>query len=119
MVVVMGALLTVFAVIAAFMQEAGGQTLVDFALGVMSFSYAGLLGVFLCAIFTRRGNVKTVVAALITGIIVVLAQQPFIMPLWSPWVFGQEIELAWPWWVVVGGMVSFAVCCIGKKKLSD
>jgi SSS family transporter len=116
MAVAMGALLTLFAVLAAFMQEAGGQTLVDFALGVMSFSYAGLLGVFLCAVFTKRGNVRSVIAALITGILVVLALQPFILPLWSEVVFGHVIELAWPWWVVIGGSISLAVCCMGKKN---
>ena len=23
---------------------------------------------------------------------------------------------AWPWWCPIGGVVSFAVCCLGKKK---
>lgn len=113
MVIVMGALLTFFAIVAALMQEAGGQTLVDFALGVMSFSYAGLLGVFLCAVFTKRGNVKSVIAALIIGALVVLALQPFIMPTWTNVIFGQVINLAWPWWIVVGGSMSFIVCALG------
>jgi len=116
MVVVMGALLTAFAIVAALMQEAGGQTLVDFALGVMSFSYSGLLGVFLCAVFTGRGNVKSVIAALIAGVLVVLILQPFIMPVWANPLFGHTVELAWPWWTVIGGSISFGICCLGKKK---
>lgn len=116
MVVVMGALLTLFAVLTAFMQEAGGQTLVDFALGVMSFSYSGLLGVFLCAIFTKRGNVKSVIAALIIGALVVLALQPFFMPAWTTTLFGHVVDLAWPWWIVVGGSISFIVCSLGSPN---
>ncbi|MGV8095797.1 MAG: hypothetical protein AB2L24_28430 [Mangrovibacterium sp.] len=116
MIVLMGTLLTLFAVIAAFMQEAGGQTLVDFALGVMSFSYSGLLGVFLCAVFTKRGNVKSVIAALITGILVVLALQPFIMPVWTSALLGHVVDLAWPWWTVIGGSISFIVCSLGRSS---
>ena len=38
----------------------------------MSFSYAGMLGVFLCALFTGRGNTRSVVAALVVGLLVVV-----------------------------------------------
>lgn len=115
-VVIMGIVLTAFAIIAAFMQEAGDQSLVDFALGIMSFSYAGMLGIFLCAVLTRRGNVKSVIAALITGCLVVLLLQPGILNWWSSAICGEPIKLAWPWWVVIGGGISFLVCCLGKKR---
>ncbi|GHV59452.1 sodium:solute symporter [Bacteroidia bacterium] len=116
MVVIMGLVLTAFAILAAFMQEAGDQSLVDFALGIMSFSYAGMLGVFLCAVLTKRGNVASVVAALITGCIVVLFLQPSILAWWSELLCGAPARLAWPWWVVIGGGLSFLVCCMGKRK---
>ena len=67
MVVLMGTVLTGFAIVTAVMQEKSGLNLVDFATGVMSFSYAGMLGVFLCALFTGRGNTLSVVAALVVG----------------------------------------------------
>lgn len=114
-VVLMGVVLTSFAIVAAFMQEAGGQSLVDFALGIMSFSYSGMLGIFLCAVLTRRGNVKSVIAALIIGCLVVFLLQPRILEIWSKVLFGGTIDLAWPWWVVIGGSASFIVCCLGKK----
>jgi SSS family solute:Na+ symporter len=116
LVVFMGAVLTAFAVVAAIMQGAGGQSLVDFALGIMSFSYAGMLGVFLCAVLTKRGNVTSVIAALITGCLVVLALQPYFLPHWSERLFGTSVDIAWPWWSVIGGSISFIVCCIGKKQ---
>jgi len=117
-VVFMGGILTAFAVAAAFMQEMGGQNLVDFALGIMSFSYAGMLGVFLCAVLTKRGNVKSVIAALIIGALVVLLLQPYIMPSWTKYFFGHAVNLAWTWWVLVGGSISFIICSLGKPKKS-
>lgn len=119
MVLVMGIVLTAFAVVAAVMQEAGGQSLVDFALGIMSFSYAGMLGVFLCAVLTKRGNVKSVIAALIVGSGIVVLLQPGIMAGWSRSLLGYPLQLAWPWWTAVGGTFSFLVCCMGKKNLTD
>ena len=58
MVALMGTVLTGFAIVTAVMQEKSGLNLVDFATGVMSFSYAGMLGVFLCALFTGRGSAR-------------------------------------------------------------
>src|SRR5690606_31912221 len=100
LVVFMGIVLTAFAAIAAIMQGAGGQSLVDFALGVMSFSYAGMLGVFLCAVLTKRGNVKSVIAALIVGFLIVLLLQPYILGNWTETIVGTPIEIAWPWWTL-------------------
>lgn len=118
-VVLMGTVLTAFAVIAAFMQGAGEQSLVDFALGVMSFSYAGMLGVFLCAVLTKRGNATSVIVALVAGCLVVFSLQPFVMPIWSKIIFGQVAVLAWPWWTVIGGSISFGICCLGKQKSTN
>ena len=46
----------VFAIVTAVMQEKSGLNLVDFATGVMSFSYAGMLGVFPVRAFHRTGQ---------------------------------------------------------------
>ena len=104
------------AIVTAVMQEKSGLNLVDFATGVMSFSYAGMLGVFLCALFTGRGNTRSVVAALVVGLLVVLLLQPYVLGPLSEWLVGRRINIAWPWWCPIGGVVSFAVCCLGKKK---
>lgn len=116
MVVLMGALLTGFAIVTAVMQEKSGLNLVDFATGVMSFSYAGMLGVFLCALFTRRGSGASVIAALVTGVAVVLLLQPYVLGPLSERIAGHRITVAWPWWCAIGGAISFAVCAFGKKE---
>jgi len=105
----MGVLLTGFAVVATYLQQAGGQTLVDFALGVMTFAYAGLLGVFLTALLTPRGNNASAIAALFAGAVVVLLCQPYMLPR----LMGQQFTLAMPWWMVIGTTVSFLVCVAG------
>ena len=45
--------------------------LLDFALGVMTFAYSGLLGVYFTLLFTKRGSTASVFAALATGFIAI------------------------------------------------
>ena len=92
------------------------QIMLVIGTGVMSFSNAGMLGVFLCALFTGRGNTRSVVAALVVGLLVVLLLQPYVLGPLSEWLVGRRVNIAWPWWCPIGGVVSFAVCCLGKKK---
>lgn len=109
MVILMGAVLTGFAIVTAVMQQSSGLNLVDFATGVMCFAYAGMIGVFLTAIFTKRGNTKSVVASIIVGaviIVVLMFQKEF---------FGQNF-IAWSWWCPIGGIVSTLVCMAGKPE---
>ncbi|MCP4640768.1 MAG: sodium/solute symporter [bacterium] len=111
-VVLMGALLILFAIAAVFMQSKGNDTLLNFALGVMAFAHAPLLGVFAVALFTRRGNVTSVMAALATGVIAVLLLQPYMLPKLT------GIAIAWPWWWVIVSPLSFVVCLVGKGSTS-
>jgi hypothetical protein len=100
-------LLTGFAIVTAVMQEASGLNLVDFATGVMCFAYAGMIGVFLTAIFTKRGNTASVVAAIVVGALI-------IIPLmFQKQIFGTQY-IAWTWWAPIGGIISTAICMLGK-----
>jgi Na+/proline symporter len=115
-VLMMGAALTIFAIMAVFLQEAGGQRLIDFALSVLTFSYAGLFGVFMTAVLTCRGSERSAVRALWAGAIVVLMVQPWTLPYWTHFLFGVSFKLAWPWWMVAGGGISFLVCVLGRRS---
>lgn len=97
----MGVLLTGFAVLAVFMHESSRSTLIDFALGVMAFAHAPLLGVFLAALFTRRGTAVSALLAMAIGVLGVLLLQPW---LFEP-LFG--FRIAWPWWWVIVSPVVF------------
>ncbi len=105
---IMGTILTGFAIVAIFMQERGGDLLINFALGVMAFALAPLLGVFCAALFTRRGNRYSVYAAFAVGIVAVLLLQPYMLPGW----FG--ISIAWTWWWAIVSPLCFLVCAAGK-----
>jgi Na+/proline symporter len=108
-VAVMGVLLTGFAILAIFLQSMGDDTLLNFALGVMAFAHAPLLGVFMAAVLTRRGNTTTVITALVVGALAVLMLQSYMLPSWL------NFELAWPWWSVIVSPLSFVICVLGKK----
>ena len=92
-----------FASFCVFWQRSGEQRLIDFALGVMVFAYSGLLAVFLTALFTRRGNSYSAIAALLAGFGTVLALQ-------------QMTPVAFPWQMLAATTLSFGICCVGKRN---
>jgi SSS family transporter len=97
-----------------YWQQASGQTLIAFALGVMVFAYAGLLGVFLTALLTSRGNAVSAMAALGVGFgAVVLLQDP-IWTRWAPALgVPADVTLAFPWKMTIASALAFAVCVSG------
>lgn len=107
MVGLMGMLLTGFAIVTCVMQQSSGLNLVDFATGIMCFAYAGMIGVFLTAIFTKRGNKRSVIAALVAGMII-------IIPLMFQKEFFGQNYIAWTWWCPIGGLITTIICCLGK-----
>jgi len=111
-VAIMGVLLTCFAIVAIFLQSMGDDILLNFALGVMAFAHAPLLGVFMVAILTKRGNTVSVIAALVAGAFAVLLLQPYMLQSWL------DFELAWPWWSVIVGPISFVICLLGKGAIA-
>jgi len=100
-------ILTLMAVVSYFWQQNSDTSLIGFALGVMAFAYAGLLGVFFSAIFTKRGSTAVVPYALIGGFLTVLALQPYI--------FGMSIGFAWQ--IVIGTTVSFTIMQLSSQKM--
>jgi len=107
MVALMGVHLTAFAILTCIMQQSSGLNLVDFATGVMCFAYVGMLGVFLTAIFTKRGNTASVITALVVGILIVIPL------MFQKELFGSNV-IAWTWWCPIGGIITTAICMLGK-----
>lgn len=124
LVVFWGLALGGFATLCVFWQRAGDQTLIDFALGVMTFAYAGLLGVFFTVVLTPRGSAGSAVAALVIGFAAVLmlnegalalaidtrglaARVEWLDAAWS---------LAFPWKLTIGAAAATAVCLLGSPR---
>ncbi len=104
--------LTLFAMLCAFWQSASGETLLDFALGVMVFAYAGLLGIFLTALLTPRGNTGSAITALLVGLMAVLLLQPFAWNWWMAWFMGADAPPppAFPWRMAIASTLAFLTC---------
>lgn len=97
--------LSLMAIISYFWQRYSDLSLISFALGVMTFAYTGLLGVYFSAIFTTRGNQKSVFWAFISGFLSVLALQPYT--------FG--IQIGFSWQMVIGTTVAFLIVQTKKQ----
>ncbi|MGB0767008.1 MAG: sodium:solute symporter family transporter [Phycisphaeraceae bacterium] len=108
LVVAMGVALTGVASGMVLLYDPSEDTLVLFALGVMTFAYAGLMGVFLCVVTIGRGSTPSVVAALVTGMSVIVGSR-YAEPL-------SRFELAWPYWMVIATAASFGVCSLGSRR---
>ncbi|MEM6851282.1 MAG: sodium:solute symporter [Pseudomonadota bacterium] len=113
---VCGGLLFAMAALCYFWQRHTDMALLEFALSVMTFAYAGLIGVFAVAVFTNRGSANSVIAGLIAGFVLVLLQQN---------AFADMIGLpdawrgaAFPWKLCVGALGAAAVCALGQQRPS-
>ncbi|CAM5225962.1 sodium:solute symporter [Alishewanella longhuensis] len=107
--------LSLMAVLCYYWQQYSDMPLLAFALSVMVFSYSGLLGVFFTALFTQRGNSYSVTAALLTGFVVTLLMQPYLLQKISPQL--AAIDLGFTWQLCIGTAVAFLVCYSGKPGL--
>lgn len=110
-----GLALCAFASLCVFWQRAQDETLIGFALGVMTFAYAGLVGVFLCALLTRRGTNTSAVSALAAGLLAMLAMEA------ATHVPGLGFDWASPWRLVLATTLSFAVCASvpGRRRATS
>lgn len=112
-----GVVLGVFALVCIPWKEAAGQTIIDFVLQLMTFAYAGLLGVFFTALFTRRGTTRSAVAALLVGFLATAAMQFWGAVRWT-W-DGREwglTPLAWPWRFVIATGLATLVAALPRGK---
>lgn len=112
----MGLLLVLFAIWSVFRYDSKKDTILQFALGVMAFAYSGMLGVFLTALLTKRGNGATVIGALAVGVVTTALLQKNIYPVWTKLLTGKPHELAEFWWLPIGALLSFVVCVAGSPR---
>lgn len=119
-VVIAGILLGLCAIGSIYWKNNNGDTLINFALGAMTFAYAGLVGVFFTALFTKRGNTLSVILALSIGFLWMLCSQGFVHDRF----FGSVAEgerMSWidkyysihfTWKLTIGVALSMLVCVI-------
>jgi len=105
------------AILSFYWQLYTNAPLLEFVLSVMNFAYAGLLGVYFTAVFTRRGSAASVMAALGVGFLVILLLQPYVADrLGLP---DTLRRLAFPWQLCLGAGASFLTCVLGRSKVRE
>ncbi|KMS56346.1 sodium:solute symporter [Novosphingobium barchaimii LL02] len=105
---VIGFAMFLMAIVSFYWQRYSSMGLLEFALQVMVFTYAGLLGVYFTALFTNRGNTGSVIASLLVGFVTILLLQPGIAhALGLPTILN---GLSFPFQLCIGTLVAFVVC---------
>jgi len=97
-----------------YWQRYTDMPLLEFVLGVMTFAYSGLLGVYATVLFTRRGSTASVISALAVGFIAILLQQHYVVD--SLGLPAAMKGLAFPWQLCIGAGLAFFTCLLGKAK---
>jgi Na+/proline symporter len=121
-------MLGLFACACIVLYDSARNSLLGFVLGVMSFAYAGLLGMFFTALFTRRGSTASVIGGWFAGFAVVALLEPVAWAWWTSFLPDsldavKRLTIAFPWRLVIATAVSFAVCLLGdtpaKRAAAD
>jgi Na+/proline symporter len=106
--ILLGTALLAMSMLCFYWQRYTQAPLLTFALGVMTFAYSGLLGVYFTLLFTRRGTQASVLWALAAGFVAIALQQAYLVDmagLPASWK-----ALAFPYQLVLGTAVAFLVC---------
>ncbi len=133
-----GLVLGGFAIFCVSIYSPENQSLLDFALGVMIIPYAGLLAVFLTAIFTNRGNSFSAIAALFVGMMITLRLEPVVWETVAKNVDPQAVftvgevevplkvryeemaawcrQIAFPWRMLIATVPAMIICLMGKRR---
>ncbi len=95
----------VLVVVAIFFIYAGSKVLVEIALGVASFTYGGLLGLFLLGRLSRRVDDRGAIVAFFTGIAVMI-------------VVVNSGAVGWTWFTIIGGSATIVTGLLMGKFLT-
>ena len=113
-VIAIGLLMAGMAMLSFYWQQSSDMPLLPFALSVMVFAYSGMLGVFFTLLFTKRGNIRSTGLALVTGFVVTLVQQSYVLSIFFPDLI---YDIAFPWQLCIGTAAAFLVASAGKPVL--
>jgi solute:Na+ symporter, SSS family len=113
-----GFALGLFAIVCIFWKNSNNESLINFALGVMGIAYAGLIGVFFTALFTKRGSTRSVMIALIAGFVWMIATQAFVFNRFA-FLHTPRIEyfyaIHFTWKLTLGVILTTTICMLGNR----
>ncbi len=109
----MGSAMFLMSIASFYWQRYANLPILEFVLAIMTFAYAGLIGVYFTAIFTNRGSNTSVILALATGFATILLLQKYSIDF-----LGLPAALksvAFPWQLCIGTLVAFLTCIAGTQ----
>ena len=122
-----GFLIAVGVMVSRFYENNPQTDLLSIALGIMTFFYGGLLGVFLVGLLSRtRGSNFANVSALVisTLLIITISYKSQLLiasgaydpasPAGNVFTTLYHFQLGWPWFVVIGTLVAITIAAAGK-----
>ncbi len=112
--VMIALILGLMALVCFYWQRASDLPLLEFALQVMVFAYAGLLGVFAAAVFTSRGSEASIVWALFIGFAAMVLGEASVGG--SIGIPEGVTSLAFTWKLLFGSALAFLVAIMGSTE---
>ncbi len=101
-VVLSGLCLAGFASYCVYTHSDEDVSIISLALGIMTFAYSGLVGIFLCALLSKRGNSLSAICALLVGFISIWTMKEY---------YAETFSFTWQMFIAVG--LCFLVCFAG------
>lgn len=112
----MGAVMTLFAIVCAYAYDPNEKGFLEFALGVMTFAFSGMLAVFLTALLTRRGNNTSVILSLLTGVIVITLTQNWAWTRITGLLMDKPATIGFNYAMLLATSLAFLVCVLGRPR---
>ena len=103
------------AILSFYWQHYAKIGLLEFALQMMVFAYAGLLGVYFTAVLTNRGTAGSVIASLIAGFLTIALLQPMVAA--AIGLPGPLRQLAFPFQLCIGTAIAFLVAAAPRGAM--
>lgn len=115
LVIVFGVIQVVIGIGAA---QVSGSVVAD-ALAIAGFSAGLLLGVFFLGYATKHVDQKAALIGLAAGVAVLLAVKFVIPPVTEMMPQIEKISIAWPWYALIGAVVTFGVAMLAQLALPN
>ncbi len=116
-------LLAVMAIcIASAYDQSKHQSLLSYALKPMIYAYSGLVGIFFCALFTKRGNSASAIIALFSGFLSISFMSYHSLASFAVSNADGGISLVripFPWQMTIATLIAFAICLCGSPAQTE
>ncbi|HYV27827.1 MAG TPA: sodium:solute symporter [Candidatus Eisenbacteria bacterium] len=87
-------------------------SVLNVAFELSGWTSGAMLGGLLLAVFWKRGDSRAVALGMISSLGVMIAISPLV---WPQGLFGGRVQIAWPWFTLIGTAVTVAVAWTSRR----